>query len=246
MSAKIRILIAEDDFVIAQELKISLQSLGYEVLDVVDKGEELLKKVTALLPDLVLLDIQLAGYMDGIDTARQLKEEFQIPFIYLTAQSDHQTIQRATITEPQAYLLKPFQLPELQASVEIAIYKSSRRNEQIAKEENLPSGFFSEDSLFLKVKNRLEKVNLKDILWLEAKDIYSAIKTNKSQYVVSHSLKALEPQLPSDNFVRCHRSYIISLDKIEAIEDNSLIIAGQYIPIGKTYKEALLKRLRII
>lgn len=82
-------------------------------------------------------------------------------------------------------------------------------------------------------------------MWIEAHDIYAVIKTTKNSFTVSHSLKTLEAQL-GENFMRTHRSYLVALDKIEAIEDNSFIIGGQYIPIGKTFKDELMKKLRIV
>jgi DNA-binding LytR/AlgR family response regulator len=243
-----RISIVEDDFVIAQELKVSVQSLGYEVLHLLDNGEDLLTNLAIQKPDLVLLDIQLAGKIDGISLAEQLKTKYQLPFVFLTAQTDRLTLDRAKLTEPQAYLVKPFRLPELQATLEITLHKLSQKSQSLDNElvSQESQTYLLNNQLFVKSKNRLEKVNVADILWLEARDIYSIIKTLKTQYVVSQSLKTLENQLPSDNFMRIHRSYLVALDKIEAIEDNSLVIANEYIPIGKTHKDNLLKHLRIL
>lgn len=250
MPDKVQIAIVEDDFVIAQELKVSLLELGYAVQQICTSGEALLKALENTLPDLVLLDIQIEGNYNGIQMAGILKEKHHLPFIYLTAQTDKLLMDEAIRTEPLAFLVKPFHMKELQAAIEMAIYQASKQKDQ--QQMNPKSGddfaesFFFHTHLFVKVKNRLEKIQLSDILWLEAKDIYTVIKTLKTQYVVSHPLKTFENRLPADNFMRIHRSFIISLDKMEAIEDNSVCISKQFIPIGKTYKEDLLKRLRII
>lgn len=248
MSHQIQIAIVEDDFVISRELQISLQNMGYEVLSVCDNGEDFLSDLARQKPDLALLDIQLAGKLDGIELGCTLREKYRIPFIFLTAQSDLSTLERAKFTEPQAYLIKPVNMAALQATIEIALYKLSKHQTQASatpKEEEDKNSFLLNNQLFVKHKNRLEKISLEDILWVEARDIYAIIKTTRNQFVVSQSLKTIESQL-GDQFVRVHRSYLIALEKIEAIEDNSLIIAGQYIPIGKTHKNDLLNKLRII
>jgi len=237
MSQTARLVIVEDDFVIAQDLRLSLQALGYEILAVLASGEALLTFLESTLPDLVLMDINLEGALDGIETARQLEKELQIPVIFLTALADEATLARAKSVNPQAYLVKPVSLPSLRASIELFLHRQQQPGNP-AVAQNTASLFLS-DSFFVKNKNRLERVSLTDIYWIEAKDIYCLIKTEKAQYVVSHSLKTFEAQLPWEHFVRVHRSYIVSIDRVEAIEDNNLLIAQHYIPIGKTYRETL-------
>lgn len=245
MPEPIQIIIVEDDDVIAFDLKISLQKLGYEVLALFKTGEELLPALNKYQPNLVILDIQLAGKLDGINVGDLLQNHYQLPFIYLSSQIDEQTLSRAKLTQPYAYLLKPLNVKELQATIEIALHKFRSQNlltnlKEIPQSEEIP------DHIFVKTKNRLEKVRLQEILWLEAKDIYCIINTEKQQYVVSQSLKTLEQELPGSLFLRTHRSYMVAFHKIDAIEDNNILLANQRIPIGKTYKEDLLKRLRII
>ncbi|WP_276498530.1 LytR/AlgR family response regulator transcription factor [Pontibacter litorisediminis] len=252
--AKVKLLIAEDDVVIAQNLAFSLEELGYEVCAMVSSGEELLLEVHKCNPDLAILDITLEGKLDGIDTAAILSKSSQIPFIFMTALSDKETIDRAKQTNPHAYLVKPFDIRTLQSSIEVAIYNASARQGQAASintaltEPATAEGdnYLLHDALFVKVRNRLEKVALEDIVWAEAQDIYCNIKTPQHIYLVSQSLKHLEQRLPSKDFMRVHRSYIVRLTAIEAIEDNNILIGGKQIPIGNTHKEALLKRLQIL
>lgn len=248
----VKILIAEDDIVIASDLKISLKNLGYEVLNIAKNAAELMENLENLIPDIILLDINLEGETDGIQIAQKINEAFEIPFIFMTALNNPETLERAKLTEPEAYLVKPVRIEDLQRNIEIAVFKSEKKQRQKAEDEKkskqiiAEKGILMSQSLFIKVKNRLEKLDLKSVLWIEAKDIYSVIKTEKSQYIASHSLKELETIFPDDQFLRVHRSYIIAFNKIEALEDNNLLIANQYIPIGKTYKEMLLKRFRIL
>ncbi len=99
------------------------------------------------------------------------------------------------------------------------------------------------EGVFFKVKNRLEKINPNEIKWIQANDIYSIIRTNNARYLVSHTLKSLEEKLSDTDFLRVHRSYIVQLKQIRAIEDGQVLIGEDYIPIGQTHKETLFNRL---
>ncbi len=121
---KIRILVVEDESLVARDIQNMLRSLGYEVTGVVASGEQAIQKASASPPDLVLMDIVLKGEIDGITAAEKLWEEYGIPVIYLTAYADDTTFERAKLTKPFGYLLKPFEERELQTTIEMALYKS--------------------------------------------------------------------------------------------------------------------------
>jgi len=120
---KAKILVVEDEGITAEDIKDYLNSLGYEVLGISSTGEDALQKVKDLEPDLVLMDIMLAGVVDGTQAAEIIREQFDIPVVYLTAYSDPQTLERAKITDPYGYILKPFDQRDLQIGVEIALHK---------------------------------------------------------------------------------------------------------------------------
>ncbi len=129
--SKARILVVEDERITAEDIKDGLKSLGYEVPAVVHSGEEAVLKAGELQPDLILMDIQLEGKMDGIEAAGQIKKDFDIPVIYLTAYSDEGTVKRAKMTEPSGYVLKepsgfvhkPFKESELHTIIELTLYR---------------------------------------------------------------------------------------------------------------------------
>ena len=121
---KIRILVVEDESLVARDIQNMLRSLGYEVTGVVASGEQAIQKASASAPDLVLMDIVLKGEIDGITAAEKLWEDYGIPVIYLTAYADDTTFERAKMTKPFGYLLKPFEERELQTTIEMALYKS--------------------------------------------------------------------------------------------------------------------------
>ena len=118
-----KILIVEDEGIVARETEYRLKDLGYTVCGVAASGAEAIKKAEKARPDVVLMDIMLKGEMDGIDAAEQIHSKFSVPVVYVTAHADETTLQRAKRTEPMGYLLKPFNERELHAAIEIAIYK---------------------------------------------------------------------------------------------------------------------------
>ncbi len=118
-----KILVVEDAIITAEDIRESLQDTGYVVIGVVSSGEEAIKKVEEENPDLVLMDIMLQGEMDGIETAKQIRSRFSVPVVYLTAYSDKKILERAKITEPFGYIIKPFNERELHINVEMALYK---------------------------------------------------------------------------------------------------------------------------
>jgi len=120
---KIRILIVEDEGLIARDVEDMVRNAGYEVCAVVGTGEEAVEKAESTRPDLILMDIILRGTMDGVEAAEKIRERFNIPVIYLTAHTDENTLQRAKLTEPLGYTLKPVEQKELMTVMEMALYK---------------------------------------------------------------------------------------------------------------------------
>lgn len=118
-----KILIVEDEKVVAMDIKRRLENLGYNVTDLISSGERSLESIAENPPDLVLMDIKLEGKMDGVETAHLIRKHFNVPVIYLTAYYDEEILERAQKTEPFSYILKPFHDQELYASIKIAIYR---------------------------------------------------------------------------------------------------------------------------
>src|ERR1044071_1634483 len=120
---KARILVVEDESLLAEDIQERLKRLGYAVAAVAHSGEQALASVAAGQPELVLMDIRLRGNMDGIDTARVMRERYNLPVVYLTGEANIATLERAKATEPLGYLLKPIDEKRLYSTVEIALYK---------------------------------------------------------------------------------------------------------------------------
>lgn len=129
MQAKSRLLIVEDERIVAMDLSRRLQNLHHEVVGIVSNGPDVFKAVEEHQPDLVLMDIQIQGEMDGIEAAAILREKYHIPHMFLTAYRDEKTVDRAKRTDPDGYILKPFNDRDIQLNLEIALYKGKIRNE---------------------------------------------------------------------------------------------------------------------
>jgi len=131
---KEKILVVEDERVVSLEIQTALLRMGYQVPCTVTTGEEAFQKVAEIHPDLVLMDIKLKGRMDGIETAKKIKEEFRIPVIFITAHTDKETFLRSQIAEPFDYIVKPFQIKEVQNRIEMVFFRS-RIEKQLREQE---------------------------------------------------------------------------------------------------------------
>ena len=123
MTRSAKILVVEDDRVVARDLAQQLTRLGHSVVGVTARGDDAVRLAIETKPELALMDIRLEGAVDGIEAAQQLRERCRVPVVYLTAYADDRTLERAALTEPFGYLLKPFDDTQLRTAIEIALYK---------------------------------------------------------------------------------------------------------------------------
>ncbi|MCS7018611.1 MAG: response regulator [Cytophagales bacterium] len=243
MSA-IRLLIAEDDEVTAKNLRFTLEDMGYTIVGCATTGEELLHIAQIDKVDLAILDIDLPGRLDGIETASALQQS-DIPYIFLTAQADTATLHRAKLTQPAAYLVKPFDEATLRSTIELSVYQHAVKSGRPAPKQ-IQTRYAPHESIFVKARTRLEKVRISEVLWVEASDIYSELNTRTGKFIVNYPLKVVEEKFPEELFLRVHRSFLVNLQSIDAVEDDELIINGKRIPIGKTYRSKLMEKLEIM
>ncbi len=124
-----KILVVEDESIIGLNIKKKLKSFGYTVPAIVATGEEAIKMAEITFPDLVLMDVRLKGEMDGVDTAEKIRENFDIPIIYLTAYSDDEVLEKAKRTRPYGYIVKPFKADDLHSNIEMALYRHKMEKE---------------------------------------------------------------------------------------------------------------------
>lgn len=139
MLNKPKILVVEDEIIVAVNLGQKLKKLGYDLVGITSSGEEAIQKAEENHPDLVLMDINIEGNLDGIQTAELLRNRFQTPVIYLTAYADENTLNRAKRTQPLGYIVKPFESDQLRSSIEVALYKNELEHRNRKNEESLKS-----------------------------------------------------------------------------------------------------------
>lgn len=245
----INILIVEDEIIIAEDIASYLETLGYNVIGIVDNATDALQKIKTLSPDLILLDISISGPIDGVQVAMIIKQDYGIPFVFLTAFADKQTLDRVKQTDPYGYIVKPFEEKDLEVTIELALYKFKKdkeTGENFTESKSLTKEKDFDDYLYVKDKAKLVKLKIKEICWIEAYDNYCFIKTSSEKQLVSYTLKELEQLITSKDLIRVHRSYIVHIHKIDTIENNALYIENTPIPLGKSYKEDFMKRLKFI
>jgi two-component system response regulator LytT len=246
---KIKILIVEDEAIVAKDISVCLEKIGYEVLASFSKGEKALTFLEENTPDLVLMDIMLAGNISGIDASARIKKDYDIPVVFLTAYADEKTIERAKITEPYGYVIKPFKEIDLRTSIEMALYKFKKEKEKFAGVESssFKNSPISSEYIYVKSNSKLVKVQNSNIIFVEALKDYVIIHTEKERFTIHSTMKDIEKKLPEKIFMRVHRSFILNLNKINSIDSSIVIIenSDKKIPIGGSYRESLFKRLNL-
>jgi DNA-binding LytR/AlgR family response regulator len=239
----LKIGIVEDDMIIAGAITEMLLEIGYVVPDNATRFSEAIELIENEKPDLLLLDINLVGQMDGIDVADTVSKKFGIPFIFLTANMDSATIQRAKLVKPSAYLAKPVTKDQLYSAIEIAFsnFNSSRsQNKTTPSEDAQPS----RDSVFIKDGHSFRKVNYKELIYLESEANYVAVHLSSGKKILIRStLDDFINQLDTDIFLRVHRGFAVNVSLIDGVFPAEVSVGGIKIPVGRTYKEHLREKL---
>lgn len=237
---KIKILVVEDEVIIADDLCDTLEDLGYFTFEPVTTYTEAVAQIEVEKPDIAILDIELGGRKSGIDLAQKIRKSYNFPFIFLTSNTDTITVEKAKKVNPPAYLAKPFTKENIYTSIEIAL-SNHQKNEQ-------PNKFtcIAKEALFIKEKKAYKKIKFCDIQYLKSDHVYTEIKLNNSSIkIVRIGLNTIINQLGSQ-FIRVHRSYIVNFDYLTEIDTSSLKISTDIIPIGLKYKDDLLENLNLI
>jgi DNA-binding LytR/AlgR family response regulator len=247
MTKKTKILIVEDEMIIAANISLQLTTLGYEVTGIIPRGEDALLHLDDNLPDIILLDINLKGKLDGIETAEVMQKNHKIPVIYLTANIDDGYFNRAKKTNPYGFISKPFKKLDLQRALELTLnqLKSQTLELNVSKQDS-SQPFILSDSIFVRHHNTMVKVDIKDILYIEAERNYCRIYSKNKEYLLVMTLKNIAKKLPPKHFLRVHRSFIVNLSQINEIATNHIVIQKKAIPISKSLKDELLNRLQTI
>lgn len=243
MQIPLKILIVEDEMLIAANLAMQLENIGYEIVGIFPRGEDAINAIKNDRPDLVLMDINLKGELDGIETAIKMQLEGPMPIIYLTANTDDAHFARAKSTNPYAFLSKPFKKLDLKHAIELA-------RDKILAEKSEPQAnvekFVLNDRIFVRHNEVMVKIIIKDIFYFEADRNYCQVYTKGNNYLLVNTLKNMEDKLPPQQFQRIHRSYIVNLKHINEIAQNHITVDKTILPLSKELRKDLLNRLNMI
>lgn len=243
-----RILIVEDEPFIAENLQEMLGIFGYEQTEIANSANQAIKAIKTSRPDLVLLDVKIKGDQDGIELGGIIQEQYKVPFVYITSYSDKETVNRAKQTRPLGFIVKPFTKDDVYAAIEVALFNKNRiavSSGQSVYASNPTT--YNNDAIFIKKKALLEKVKYADLLWIEADGNHITLHaTNDRNYTVRKSLKEITDKLPKDRFLRVHKSYVVQVDAVTAIDTNHVHLEEKKIPIGRSYYNAFTATLNTI
>ncbi len=228
--ARLKILIVEDNFIIAEDLKNILTDLGYDVVDIVMSYYEAIECIITKQPDLCLLDIVIKGEKDGIDLAHTINQDFGLPFLFITSHSDKHTVERAKNTMPKGYIIKPFDQDDVYASIEIATAAAANINTQ-------------KPSILIRQNGILNKVFVHDITFVKTDKNYLELFTAQNQkFILRQSLKEFLDQVHMGDFCQIHKSYAVHIKQVSSFNADGITINNEQIPIGKKYYTELKRR----
>lgn len=230
----VKILIVEDEPLIADDIAMTLEKNGFQISEIVDSSLDAIDHIENNHIDFALLDINIEGARDGIWLAGHINKHFNFPYVFLTSYYDDKTLKRASDTNPAGYVVKPFDEGDLIANVHLALLKGK------------PQAPSKDETFFVRDKGELKSIQTDDILYVESDDNYANIYLSERKLVVPHTLKSVEEKLAGNGFIRCHKSYLVNFKKVTSISEGFIFIEKVKLPIGRSYREALIKDLPIL
>ncbi|TMM32402.1 response regulator transcription factor [Polaribacter aestuariivivens] len=228
-------IIVDDDATARLVIKQLCKQTELLVKEEFSSAIDAIKYLNSNTVEIVFLDIHMPTF-SGFDFIKTLKTS---PKIILTTSDKEFALEAFEYDSVVDYLLKPIKLNRFLKSIEKLSKIKNKTNKENLKTEN-------QDYIFVNVDKRLIKINIPEILLIEAKGDYINIKTEKKNFIVHSTLKKVDKKLPSNTFMRIHRSYIINTDKIIDIQDNSVLIQKHVIPISRSHKSALIEKLNLL
>ena len=218
----LKILIVEDELLIAEMLAEMLKELSYEVVAIAKNYKEALSILNdpEKRIDLALLDINLSSEKDGLDLGLEINENKKIPIIYITSYSDPSIVKKAAILLPESYLVKPFTKTDLLTSIEIVKAKIGNQA----------------SPLCIKDGNKYVNLSTKDIFYIKSDKNYLEIFLKDSRYVIRNSMEKLLEEINSKSFVRIHRSYAINIDHVSEVVGDLVKIGENELPLSRKFK----------
>ncbi|MFM2226789.1 MAG: hypothetical protein RL664_132 [Bacteroidota bacterium] len=241
-NAKIRVLIIEDDELLRALLDVIISDLGHHIVASVDNAVDALVAYSVHKPHVVISDIEIKGSIDGIELAKKLLQIRKCQLLFLTGNANSDTFNKAKKLAPLAFISKPVVRIDLERSIDLAVEHSSEVIGFVT--QSMPV----EGCLYTRIGNKLKKIAIADIEYIEVDGKYSSIAVAQRLVNCKISLKELQAKLPQKDFVQVNRSAVINLNCIEDIDMARQMIKmpSAEISIGRNFKESLLNRLNLI
>ena len=257
MPEKVRVMIVEDESIVAMDLAAGLEHDGYIVTGIADRYDDAIELFKKEHADILLMDIHIHGEKDGVETATTLMKIRQVPLIYLTAFTDSATIERVKHTNPSAFLTKPYSIDNVRIAIDLALHHfaeakpAGETGKVLSLQANADKKTDKEhflqlkEYIFIKQNYRFVKFKLAEILFAEADNNYVNIHTQTQKFALRLSLSDLLERLQFPRLIRIHRSYAVNIDEISSF-DEQLIKLGQHeIPIGRNYRQDFMDRFNL-
>jgi DNA-binding LytR/AlgR family response regulator len=225
-------LIVEDEFLIAETISEILTNIGCSKIRMVASVEEAVKEIEFSKPQIVLTDINLGREKTGIDLGNLLHTKYHIPFIYITSHSSPEILGKAKHTRPNAYIIKPFKNEDLLVAIELALFNSTdKTNTDLDSPE-----------LIVKEGRTMVQIDCDHIKFLESDSNYTTINLkDDKRRVVRIPLSELQEQLPNNQFLRIHKSYIVNRKYVNHIKTNSVVLDNIELPVGRSYQQNVVE-----
>jgi two-component system response regulator LytT len=228
------VLIVEDELLIAEHIASVLRNAGYANTDIAMNVAEALDKIRIHKPDLILTDIALGQNRTGIDLGKLLQTTYKVPFIYITSHATPDIIQKAIVTRPNAYLIKPFKKEDLLVAIELALLAVGPA-----------AGPEEKGQLLIKDGHAMALIAHQEIVWLQADGNYTSIHvSNGKRRLVRVLLTDLLTQLPNSEFLRVHKSYAVNRRCITELQSGFVLLGEIKLPVGRTYRELIVNILK--
>ena len=242
--------IVEDEGVVAADLAERLKQTGYAIAGIADNYDDAVELFKKKLPDLVLIDITIKGKKNGIDVATEINKILPTPFIFVTAHTDADTLEKAKNTFPASYLVKPFTSSHLLVSVELALHnfayqKTLATANPSALNDAEDDIYLKQNFVFIKEGHKFIKLKQADIIYMEAQDNYVKLFTGQKNYLIRCTISKAQEKMKADYFVRIHRSYCININKVDSFTEHEVMINEIKIPIGRNYKDEFVNRFEL-
>jgi two-component system response regulator LytT len=231
-----KVLIVEDEAELANNISEILSNLDYKVAAIVDNAASALTFLESNEADLVLMDILIHGDLDGIDLAYKIREKYNVAIVFSTAYSGTEYLERISSDIHEGYLLKPFTLDSLKT----AVFFGLKRHQE--KPDN---GDKTKGSLKIMDKGYLVPVPYSEIVYLKADGLYTKIYTKAKSYLIRDILKSFEEKLPSDKFLRVHKSYLVNIAFIGSFNAKKINLGDTNIPIRRGLYKELMEKMNI-